>query len=130
MKDKTKFGNSEVDILKQLQQSEQVVKLIEEHHDDYQTILITEFLSGHSTDHVLEVWTKYYNMILGGNLFERLSDPDYHLTEDKCKLFVRQIMSGVAFIHQQNIVHLNVTPYNIIFSNKVHTMNDLVCLLY
>ena len=58
-------------------------------------------------------------MILGGNLFERLSDPDYHLTEDKCKLFVRQIMSGVAFIHQQNIVHLNITPYNIIFSNKV-----------
>ena len=55
MKDKTKFGNSEVDILKQLQNCDQVVKLKEEHHDNYQTILITEFLSGHSTKSFLEV---------------------------------------------------------------------------
>ena len=46
MKDKRKHGNSEVDILKKLQNCQQVVKLIEEHHDNYQTILITEYLSG------------------------------------------------------------------------------------
>ena len=46
MKDKRKHGNSEVDILKKLQNCHQVVKLIEEHHDNYQTILITEYLSG------------------------------------------------------------------------------------
>ena len=48
MKDKRKHGNSEVDILKKLQNCQQVVKLIEEHHDNYQTILITEYLSGNN----------------------------------------------------------------------------------
>ena len=46
MKDKKKHGNSEVDILKKLQNCHHIVKLIEEHHDNYQTILITEYLSG------------------------------------------------------------------------------------
>ena len=32
---------------------------------------------------------------------------------------MRQIMSGVSFIHDRNIIHLNLTPANIIFRNKV-----------
>ena len=52
-------------------------------------------------------------------MFERLSEPQYQLTEEKCKIFLRQILSGVAFLHQENIIHMNITPYNIIFHNKV-----------
>ena len=58
-------------------------------------------------------------MLPGGNLFERISDSEYELTENKCKMFMRQIMSGVSFIHARNIIHLNLTPSNIIFRNKV-----------
>ena len=52
-------------------------------------------------------------------MFERLSQPKYRLTEDKCRLFLRQILDGVEFMHNAGIIHLNLTPYNIIFLNKV-----------
>ena len=55
----------------------------------------------------------------GGNLFERLSDPMYKLTESKCQVFIKQILEGLEFIHGHSIVHLNIIPYNIIFLNKV-----------
>ena len=48
MKDKTVDGNIEVEILRNLQKSEHVVKIIESFHQSYQTILITEYLSGQS----------------------------------------------------------------------------------
>ena len=46
MKDKTINGNSEVDILRDLQGCEKIVKLFDAYHDNFQTILITEYLSG------------------------------------------------------------------------------------
>ena len=55
----------------------------------------------------------------GGNLFERLSDPMYKLTESKCQVFIKQILEGLEFIHNHRIVHLNILPYSIIFLNKV-----------
>ena len=46
MKDKTELGNSEVDILKQLQGCDNVVRVVADYHQDFQTILITEYLAG------------------------------------------------------------------------------------
>ena len=51
-------------------------------------------------------------------MFERLSAPDYHLTEEKCQLFIRQIIQGLHFIHSKNIIHLDIKPFNILFANK------------
>eukprot|EP00092_Neocalanus_flemingeri_P033572 GFUD01036497.1.p1 GENE.GFUD01036497.1~~GFUD01036497.1.p1 ORF type:complete len:690 (+),score=174.45 GFUD01036497.1:62-2131(+) len=99
MKDKTKNGNEEVEILKTLQNCEQVPQMIDVFHTDYQTILITEYLAG-------------------GNLFERLSDPMYKLTENKCQVFIKQILEGLEYMHSHRIVHLNIMPYSIIFLNK------------
>lgn len=115
MMDNVVDGNTEVDILRSLQSSENVVKIIETFHHELQTILITEYLAGQSpSDHRC-----VYDKNLGGSLFERLSSSQYHLTEDKCKLFMKQIMSGISFIHRANVLHLNLTPSNIIFHNKV-----------
>ena len=61
----------------------------------------------------------FISFTIGGNLFERLSDRMYKLTETKCKTFVRQILEGLEFIHSRRIIHLNIIPYNIIFLNKV-----------
>ena len=46
MKDKTEFGNEEVEILKKLQNCDKIIDLVEEYHENYQTILITEYLTG------------------------------------------------------------------------------------
>ena len=46
MKDKIKNDNEEVEILKALQNCEQVPKIIDVFHSDYQTILITEYFAG------------------------------------------------------------------------------------
>ena len=46
MKDKTEYGNEEVEILKKLQNCDKIIDLVEEYHENYQTILITEYLIG------------------------------------------------------------------------------------
>ena len=46
MKDKIKNDNEEVEILKALQNCEQIPKIIDVFHSDYQTILITEYFAG------------------------------------------------------------------------------------
>ena len=55
----------------------------------------------------------------GGDLFERVSAPEYKLTEEKVQIFMRQIIQGLEYIHHLNIVHLDIKPYNILFSDKV-----------
>ncbi|XP_068204148.1 uncharacterized protein [Palaemon carinicauda] len=50
----------------------------------------------------------------GGELFERVIDDDFVLTERACTIFVRQICEGVEFIHSKNILHLDMKPENIL----------------
>ena len=44
----------------------------------------------------------------GGELFERVINDDFILTEKACVMFTRQICDGVAFMHSQNILHLDM----------------------
>lgn len=44
----------------------------------------------------------------GGELFERIIDEDYHLTEVDCMVFVRQICDGILFMHQMRVLHLDL----------------------
>jgi len=52
--------------------------------------------------------------LLGGELFERISSSEYELTENKCKGFMRQVLTGLSFIHRQGIIHLDLKPNNIV----------------
>ena len=56
--------------------------------------------------------------ISGGELFERVVADDFTLTERDCILFMRQICEGVAYMHQQSIVHLDLKPENIMCSTR------------
>lgn len=56
--------------------------------------------------------------INGGELFERVIDDEFKLTEKSCTMFVKQICEGVAFIHSQNILHLDLKPENILCLTK------------
>uniref|UniRef100_A0A672S492 Myosin light chain kinase 3-like n=1 Tax=Sinocyclocheilus grahami TaxID=75366 RepID=A0A672S492_SINGR len=44
----------------------------------------------------------------GGELFERIIDENYHLTELDAIVFTRQICEGVQYLHQQYILHLDL----------------------
>lgn len=55
-----------------------------------------------------ETHTVCTHRIEGGELFERVIDDDFVLTEKSCTIFMRQICEGIQFIHQQHILHLDL----------------------
>lgn len=57
--------------------------------------------------------------LTGGELFDRLVEQEYDLTEADCITYMRQICQGVRHMHQQNLVHLDL---------KVGTMETFVNL--
>ena len=85
-------------MLRSLIQSAFVVQLVGLYESPLNSILVTEYLAG-------------------GDLITRTAPDDYCLTERKCQIFIRQIVRGVHFIHSQNILHLDLKPFNIMFAN-------------
>ncbi|XP_014638505.1 PREDICTED: myosin light chain kinase, smooth muscle isoform X4 [Ceratotherium simum simum] len=65
-------------------------------------------------------------IVSGGELFERIIDEDFELTERECIQYMRQISEGVQYIHKQGIVHLDLKPENIMCVNKTGTRIKLI----
>ncbi|XP_026803361.3 myosin light chain kinase 2, skeletal/cardiac muscle isoform X2 [Pangasianodon hypophthalmus] len=59
----------------------------------------------------------------GGELFDRIIDENYTLTELDTVMFVRQICEGLRHMHKMYIIHLDLKPENILcvsrLTNKV-----------
>lgn len=54
--------------------------------------------------------------ISGGELFERVINDDFILTEKACIMFMRQICEGIAFMHCREVLHLDLKVFTLQFS--------------
>ncbi|XP_051571926.1 myosin light chain kinase, smooth muscle isoform X6 [Myxocyprinus asiaticus] len=52
--------------------------------------------------------------VAGGELFERIVDDHFEHTEASSVGYMRQILEGIHYMHQQNIIHLDIKPENIV----------------
>ncbi|XP_071967296.1 myosin light chain kinase, smooth muscle-like isoform X2 [Engystomops pustulosus] len=64
--------------------------------------------------------------IAGGELFERIVADDFEHTEITSVDYMSQILSGVGYMHQQGIVHLDLKPENIVCVSKVDTRVKII----
>ena len=86
----------EAGILYQLRNVENVIQLEGLYEGPRHSVLMHDFLGG-------------------GDLVERVSRPNFILNEAKCKKYVRQICSGLDYIHRNNIIHLDMKPFSVVF---------------
>ncbi|KAI6217382.1 Stretchin-Mlck [Aphelenchoides fujianensis] len=53
-------------------------------------------------------------LVSGGELFDRVVDESYVLTETAVAMIVYQICEAIKYIHSQNIIHLDLKPENVV----------------
>ena len=44
----------------------------------------------------------------GGELFDRISDDNYKMTEAEAINYIRQVCDGIKYMHEKSIVHLDI----------------------
>uniref|UniRef100_T1GGV0 Protein kinase domain-containing protein n=1 Tax=Megaselia scalaris TaxID=36166 RepID=T1GGV0_MEGSC len=57
-------------------------------------------------------------LVEGGELFDRVVEDEFVLSEKVCTVFIRQVCEAMEFIHRNNILHLDLKPENILCITK------------
>ena len=89
---------NEIEIMKSLQHP-RLIQLYEAYESPKQMCLVLELING-------------------GELFERVIDESFTLTERLCELYIMQICEGLHFMHKLNVLHLDMKPENILCLSK------------
>ncbi|XP_051501242.1 myosin light chain kinase 2, skeletal/cardiac muscle-like isoform X1 [Myxocyprinus asiaticus] len=85
---------SEIEVMNQLNHSN-LIQLYSAFESRHEIILVMEYVDG-------------------GELFDRIIDENYKLTELDTVLFIRQISEGLQYMHKMYILHLDLKPENIL----------------
>ncbi|XP_028823694.1 myosin light chain kinase family member 4 isoform X2 [Denticeps clupeoides] len=72
---------------------------------------LIQLYAAFETRHNFTLVLEYVN---GGELFDRIIDDRYNLTELDSVLFIRQICEGLQHMHNMYILHLDLKPENIL----------------
>uniref|UniRef100_A0A3B3Q698 Myosin, light chain kinase 5 n=1 Tax=Paramormyrops kingsleyae TaxID=1676925 RepID=A0A3B3Q698_9TELE len=64
--------------------------------------------------------------VAGGELFARIVDDNFEHTEPTSMRYMRQILEGIGYMHQQSIVHLDLKPENIVCVNSTGTLIKII----
>lgn len=68
----------------------------------------------------------FLEYVEGGELFERIIDENYQLTEMDAMVFVRQICEGIFYMHQMYVLHLDLKPENIVCVSQTGHMVKII----
>uniref|UniRef100_A0A8I3WZL0 Myosin light chain kinase family member 4 n=1 Tax=Callithrix jacchus TaxID=9483 RepID=A0A8I3WZL0_CALJA len=93
MKDKEEVKN-EISVMNQLDHAN-LIQLYDAFESKNDIVLVMEYVDG-------------------GELFDRIIDENYNLTELDTILFMKQICEGIRHMHQMYILHLDLKPENIL----------------
>ena len=52
--------------------------------------------------------SQLFSSIGGGELFDRVIEDEFVLTERACVCFMKQILEGVSYMHHQQVIHLDL----------------------
>jgi len=69
------------------------------------------FIEGRTATLVLE-------LVTGGELFDRIADENFDLTEEMATKYLQQILKGLNYMHMKSILHLDLKPENILCLSK------------
>ncbi|XP_023866989.1 myosin light chain kinase, smooth muscle isoform X2 [Salvelinus sp. IW2-2015] len=64
--------------------------------------------------------------IAGGELFERIVDDSFVHTEPASVRYMQQIVEGIGYMHQQNVIHLDLKPENIVCVDHTGTRIKII----
>uniref|UniRef100_A0A0N5C6U2 non-specific serine/threonine protein kinase n=1 Tax=Strongyloides papillosus TaxID=174720 RepID=A0A0N5C6U2_STREA len=67
-----------------------------------------------------------YEFMSGGELFEKVADDKNRMTEDEARNYMKQICNALKHMHENNFVHLDLKPENIMFTTKKSSQLKLI----
>lgn len=92
------------------------------------SIWATKWFSLKNCEPILNVQSEYKSesdshfSVSGGELFDRIVDENYAITEAEVRDYVRQILLAIQHMHRRQIVHLDLKVYSDFFKKPSCTM--------
>ena len=67
-----------------------------------------------------------YEFLSGGELFDRITADGYQMSEAEVINYIRQICDATRYMHEKNIIHLDIKPENIMLTTSRSTDIKLI----